>query len=303
MFLTHAELEEIVSDVVKQLEGNFSGDWLRYPCINPQPDPGTDPFYPETYSPQTSPHRCRLFEFFMALEGTVYLQLEHQLLRLQPGQLCLIPPGCLHVELADRVNTGASAFFVFKDDGVWINHSTTDTSGSFNIRYGQCIKIDQVLSSLMLKDICKELQAPQHGSQTMLKCSVLQQLTTILRELKKPEHRMTAEEWKESVVRDVIIYLNSTAGSAPDLNELADRCAMSANHLSSIFKAVTGMTISAYCGQLRIRQAKHLLETTPLKLRQLAEQLGYYDQYHFCKAFKKATGMSPSQYRKEKNDQ
>lgn len=298
MFLNHAQLESATEQILFELESHFCSDWVRYPK-----HPGgtfIGEGYPETYVPQMTPHRCRLFEFCIAMEGTVFLQVEQQTFRLEQGQVCLIPAGAMHVELTDRTNLGTSAFFVFLDDGVWINHSTSHHDGSFSVCHGSCVSLDPIRYTLALKDLSKEIRKQGYGAATCIKCSVLQLLMDIIRELKKQESKMTAEEWKSSVVRQIIFQLEASGGNTPDLTELAERCAMSANHLSSIFKAVTGKTITAYCSDLRIRQAEHLLLTTSLKLRQLAEQLGYYDQYHFCKAFKKATGMSPSEYRQSK---
>ena len=298
LFLDHGQLEVLVSQVTDHIRQNFDAPWLKYP--------GTDSveLVPVSggYVPQSTPHRSLLFEVFCCLEGTVFLQLEQQIFRLEPGQLCLIPAGCMHVELSDRQHAGTSAFFVFLSDGVWINRSTSCPDGTFTICHGQCIKLDSILYNLTLKEITQELQAKQHGAETVVKCSVLQQLTTILRALKQQKHKMTADEWKESVVREIITCIKSTPGGTPVLSELAERCAMSTSHLNGIFKSVTGKTISAYCSERRIREAQRLLESTDIKLRQLAEDLGYYDQYHFCKAFKKSTGLSPSEYRKQKKD-
>lgn len=300
MFLNHAELEKCINGICTALQADFDGDWLVYPgCdrIDSQTIPAQQA---ATLTPLFEAHRSLLFEFCYVLEGTVRLLLEDRVIHLRQGQLCLVPAGTLHVEMTDRVHTGTTAFFVFLPSGVAINQTITHPGGSHTVLHGQSIRLDPLIYTLSLRDISQELQNRQHGADTLIKCTLLQQLISLQRTIRQVEHRMSAEEWKRSIVRDVIGHLQNSPTGTLELNDLADHCAVSANHLNSIFKSITGSTIAAYSAKLRIQKAKLLLETTDTKLRQLAEELGYYDQYHFCKAFKKATGMSPSQYRQEK---
>lgn len=301
MFLNHAELAKIIRNIAAGIQENFSAPWLLYPGAEALDDCTLHQEQADTLQPLMAAHRSLLFEFCCALEGTVYLMLDDRVVRLKPGQICLVPAGTLHVEMTDGVNTGASAFFVFLSPGVSINQTITTVGGGHHVLHGQCIGLDPLMYNLALRDIDHELKAGQYGADTALKCTLLQLLIMLQRTILQLEHRMNAEEWKQSIVREVISHLQNSPTGTLDLNDLADHCAVSASHLNSIFKSVTGSTIASYSGKLRIQKAKLLLETTDRKLRQVAEELGYYDQYHFCKAFKKATGMSPSQYRQEKS--
>ena len=300
MFLNHAELESCIHRICTALQADFDGDWLLYPgCDRIDAQTMTDQQV-ATLTPLFEMHRSLLFEFCYVLEGTAHLLLEDRVLRLRQGQVCLVPAGTLHVEMTDRVSTGTTAFFVFLPSGVSINQTITHPGGSHTVLHGQSIQLDPLVYNLALRDMAHELQSSQHGADTLIKCTLLQQLISLQRTIRQAEHRMSAEEWKQSIVREVIGHLHNSPTGTLEVNDLADHCAVSANHLNSIFKSITGSTIAAYSAKLRIHKAKQLLETTDMKLRQLAEELGYYDQYHFCKAFKKATGMSPSQYRQEK---
>ena len=54
-----------------------------------------------------------------------------------------------------------------------------------------------------------------------------------------------------------------------------------------------------YAKKIRIDRAKVLLTTTDISILDLSVSLGFYDQSHFSKTFKKFTGVSPSKYRNE----
>lgn len=290
----------ILWELSQQLQSGFDGPWLLYPGAQ-QADtlPVTQSQRDQLFSRHTA-HRCGMLEFCCVLDGEMLLMVEDDLIALHPEQLFLIPSGVLHNEIpGDRPYI--AAWFVFFRDGIHVNISGVCPDGTFQVFHGQRILLDPVVINLLLGDITKELGSTLPGAETLVKCSLLQLMILLLRQLEKLDARLTPEQWRQSVVREVAAHLKENPGILPDLGELSDRCALSPNHLSSIFKTVTGKTISAYCTELRIQRAKELLRTTPMKLRQIAELLGYYDQYHFCKAFKKATGLSPSAYRAEEN--
>lgn len=84
-----------------------------------------------------------------------------------------------------------------------------------------------------------------------------------------------------------------------DLNTAAGLVNMSPSHLSSIFKKETGENFSSYLTEVRMEEAKRLLQDPNLLIYEVAEQTGYANSGYFGKAFKKFFGMTPEEYRKE----
>lgn len=83
------------------------------------------------------------------------------------------------------------------------------------------------------------------------------------------------------------------------LSYLADYVFTNPSYLSRIFKTDTGMTLTTYINQVRIDNAKLLLETTDELVIDIAVACGYNQVPHFNRIFKQFTGMSPSEYRKK----
>lgn len=72
---------------------------------------------------------------------------------------------------------------------------------------------------------------------------------------------------------------------------------LSRGHFSKIFKNVTGKTPIEYINQVRIEHAKDLLTSTTLHIKDLAQQIGFSDEFYFTRVFKQYEGCSPSEYR------
>ncbi|MCZ8521305.1 MULTISPECIES: response regulator transcription factor [Paenibacillus] len=69
------------------------------------------------------------------------------------------------------------------------------------------------------------------------------------------------------------------------------------SYLSRLFKQETGVNLSDYIEQCRIRRAKELLGDGEHKIREVAVSVGYEAAHSFTRFFKKATGMTPQEYR------
>ena len=83
------------------------------------------------------------------------------------------------------------------------------------------------------------------------------------------------------------------------LDDLAAEVGLSRRALTRRFRQETGRSIVAFQMEARIRMALSLLDTQPtIRLRELADTLGFCDEFHFSRTFKKHVGLSPAAYRR-----
>lgn len=82
-----------------------------------------------------------------------------------------------------------------------------------------------------------------------------------------------------------------------DYDALAYSLCMSRAQLNRKVKAITGYTTTDFILQIRISLAKQLLDTTDATIWEVALKCGMDNHTYFCTLFKKATGMSPMQYK------
>lgn len=78
----------------------------------------------------------------------------------------------------------------------------------------------------------------------------------------------------------------------------AEEANLSVRHFSSLVRGYTGQKPVQWIAIYTIGQAKNLLSHTDLAVKEIAEQLGFPEQFTFRKYFKKNTGLSPTEYRK-----
>ncbi|MBW5445420.1 response regulator [Cohnella sp. CFH 77786] len=83
------------------------------------------------------------------------------------------------------------------------------------------------------------------------------------------------------------------------LQDAAERVRVSPGHLSKVFSQETGQTFIEYLTQTRIRKAMELLQTTRDKTYEVAYRVGYNDAHYFSNLFKKMTGMTAREYRRQ----
>lgn len=84
----------------------------------------------------------------------------------------------------------------------------------------------------------------------------------------------------------------------PELSNtcLARQLGISEVYLRKLFSAHYNITPKQYILNIRIRKAKQMLRDTPFTVVAIAEECGFSSVYHFCRAFKQRTGLTPTQY-------
>ena len=129
-------------------------------------------------------------------------------------------------------------------------------------------------AKIMLADPYRELQTPFHG-----------------RSFEKQHNDnevLKAQEWMESHYSTSLL-----------IDDIAAQFSMGARNFKRRFKQATGESPLAYLQQLRIEACKHQLEMTRLPSYEIIWKVGYEDQSSFRRLFKKHTGLTMDNYRKQ----
>ncbi|NOV03582.1 response regulator transcription factor [Paenibacillus planticolens] len=101
-----------------------------------------------------------------------------------------------------------------------------------------------------------------------------------------------------SVIEQVQQFVAANLAKDIALTDVAAFVHLNPSYLSQLFKQQTGGKFVDYVIEMRIEEAKRLLVKTSLRVFEIAERLGYGDIAYFSNTFKKLTGSSPLEYRK-----
>lgn len=140
-----------------------------------------------------------------------------------------------------------------------------------------------------LKAMNKTVLSPEHVYSCM-KSSLLA-MTNELRNKKNLKVNLK--------INQAIQLINQRFTELLSLDDIAQAVSLTPSYFSSVFGESVGMSFVQYVTQLRMTKAQELLKDSSLKTYEVAESVGYANYPHFSRAFKKHTGLSPDQFRKQ----
>lgn len=99
-------------------------------------------------------------------------------------------------------------------------------------------------------------------------------------------------------IQQALSYIKENYNKDLNMAVVSNHVSMNYSLFSYVFKQYTGSNFVNYLKEIRINEAKRLLEETDMKIIEISEQVGYENEKHFMKTFKTVCGVSPSEYRK-----
>ena len=120
-------------------------------------------------------------------------------------------------------------------------------------------------------------------------------------------YEVKAKEWLSIIINDyysqqldnVKHYINDHLTTTIPQDLLAKIAMMSKTKLKNLFKFKYNMTITEYIQEQRMNLAEHLLTTTQLEIKEVANAVGYKSHSRFSSLFKKYIGVYPHELKKQ----
>ena len=121
----------------------------------------------------------------------------------------------------------------------------------------------------------------------------------IMIDIHAPKLPLPVQNCQLNYIRNTVNYIHKKYADSIRIQDIADYYGLDRSYLSKLFKRATNFTPQEYLIFVRIDKAKMLLRSKNLSVQNIAYSVGYPDPFAFSKIFKKETGMSPSDYRRQ----
>ena len=125
-------------------------------------------------------------------------------------------------------------------------------------------------------------------------------LTQLKKEIEKEEIAVSGQR---TLLQQIDQYVEQNFKNKISLDEIADELHVNRSYLSRFYKNKTGINLFDTILNLRIEAAKEYLLNTDMKTYEISEAIGVDDAGYFSKMFKKITGVSPKEFRKQGKDE
>lgn len=238
-------------------------------------------------------HSHHFTELFYIVKGKGSFILPNQEIPVKENDLVIINPNTEHTEKSNEEDS--LEYIALGIEGLAFTLSGEKENGTPIGLYTYRGEQRDVL--FYLNRLLDEIQTSKEAYEIICQ-NILEILIVKLQRDKKFTVAKTESQSMNKAVAFVKYYINQNYREAITLDTLAAMGHINKYHLAHTFKKDIGKSPIEYLNNIRIREAKILLETTDYTIAEIAEINGFSSQSFFTQAFKRETGSTPSKYRR-----
>lgn len=241
-------------------------------------------------APKTHDHYHDSFEVYYLQKGTCWYFIDRKSYRLSAGDIALIPAGVIHKTSYD---TQTSSRTVFNCADSFIPESVRELmlrTPYFSRTEETAARVDGLFAQIR-----NEYENPDIYSMDAIRAKVAELFLLIARESQK----MHPEKQESPIVEKAVDYIRKHYMDTVTLQDVAELCFVTREHLCRIFKKETGFGFTEYLNIYRMQKANAMLTENPkIRVSQVAVSCGFGDSNYFSKQYKRLYGISPTKERK-----
>jgi len=170
------------------------------------------------------------------------------------------------------------------------SHMKSATLSLLGSVYKFCIESDIDINSSSNRDFS--------AFDKILQCSTLSEIKDQIRLiLNSIFYKINDIEKHNSLVKIAVNYITQNYNKDISLESISKQIYITPGYLSQLFKQEIGINFLEFVNKYRIEKSKEFLKDKTLKNYEIANLVGYSNEKHFSKTFKKYTGLTPTKYK------
>ena len=226
--------------------------------------------------------------------GKGWVTIEKKRYPLRSGMLLYIAPNSPHIAELDADDPGSFLTVHFRCARVMLadDHWTVeDDAGKLSLPLVQEVKEYHPLAELFRRMVDGWMSRPP-GYEFLARTMLQQVLIGIYQNGNKQVQSHSAM----LKVEQAIAYMTQKRSARITVYEVAALVQLSPTYFSRIFKENTGFTMIEFFNRMKIDQAKEMLLEGDKKIKEVAQELGFKDEFYFSRLFRQLAGVSPSEF-------
>ncbi len=245
-------------------------------------------YFRAEYRERNSPfslHGHDFYEVEYVVEGRYKNVINGRETVMEQGDFCFLRPGDLHeLKWCEVVKMYNLSFMAGALNDALFAKLLSRESGVGKIPAAERVLFEQVFAALCGEDADREYQ---NGLLSVL-------LSVVLR-----VQSQGGGQVDEPMLR-AVRFINERALESPSLGEVAAQAGLQVNYFCKAFKRATGKTYIDYLNGIKIDYALRLLRAKDMPVGELCFACGFSSFAQFSREFRKRTGCSPSQLKRNK---
>ena len=241
------------------------------------------------------------WECLYVVEGSVCVSADERVYNLSKGELIFHKPLEFHKFYIDNENGADILVFSFSMTGALCNYFRDKV---FRLSFHQKNILSAMVEYIQSKlketpqpeepDFYNRYLSPVHQSETYSQMLITYLCQLFLSLAEAADESEVSDSPEAKILKQAVDYMNDHIGSTASVSEIAAYCSISEAGLKRVFQKYAGIGIHKYFLQLKIKNATILLQKG-YSVNETAEMLGFGSQSYFSAAYKRETGISPSQ--------
>ena len=237
-----------------------------------------------------APHYHQEYEIYYLTDGSCRYFIDNKTYTLNCGDFVIIPPGIIHKVLYEVPAYSRLLIHCSED---YIPPSVVRHIHEL-VYFSPSPAVASQLHSIY-RQLRQAYESPDDFSEDTIRCCVSSALLLMAKNPTTLSESHTGSSFVEKAVRYIRAHYNTDL----TLQQTAQYCAVSPEHLSRSFRKNTGFGFNEYLNLYRLKKAESILKSgTAPSIFQVAMQCGFNDSNYFSCSFKKMYGISPSEFKK-----